>query len=289
MAARDLGIDQVEFRRRNLVREAEMPYKVATIAPFESKDELDSGDYQVTLDRCLAEFGWAEKEKLKGKLIDGRYHGLAVCCFIEGGAAGPEGECASGAGNQRHAHRLYGLVRRRPGAGDGVRANRRRRHGHADGPHQSGVPRLDGLCQRRLRLLSLALDRDGRLGGARCRDKTAGGHERGSGAAAQLRRRRGRARRRPRRRARRQIGVMGGAGAGAAVGRRRVFQPQAHLGLRRARRPCRGRSKNRRGRAHRLCGRRELRPHDQPADAQGPAGRRRGAGPRRRVPGASRL
>jgi carbon-monoxide dehydrogenase large subunit len=90
MAARDLGIDQVEFRRRNLVREADMPYKVATIAPFESKDELDSGDYQVTLDRCLAEFGWAEKERLKGKQIDGRYHGLAVCCFIEGGAAGPK-------------------------------------------------------------------------------------------------------------------------------------------------------------------------------------------------------
>ena len=90
MAARDLGIDQIEFRRRNLVRETEMPYKVATIAPFEHKDELDSGDYQVTLDHCLAEFGWAEKEKLKGKLIDGRYHGLAVCCFIEGGAAGPK-------------------------------------------------------------------------------------------------------------------------------------------------------------------------------------------------------
>ena len=90
MAARDLGIDQIEFRRRNLVREADMPYKVATIAPFEHKDELDSGDYQVTLDRCLAEFGWAEKEELKGKLIDGRYHGLAVCCFIEGGAAGPK-------------------------------------------------------------------------------------------------------------------------------------------------------------------------------------------------------
>jgi carbon-monoxide dehydrogenase large subunit len=90
MAARDLGIDQVEFRRKNLVREAEMPYTVATIAPFPSKDELDSGDYQVTLERCLAEIGWAEKAKLKGQYIDGRYHGLAVCCFIEGGAAGPK-------------------------------------------------------------------------------------------------------------------------------------------------------------------------------------------------------
>jgi carbon-monoxide dehydrogenase large subunit len=90
MVAHDLGINQVEFRRRNLVREAEMPYTVATITPFESKDELDSGDYQVTLDRCLAEIGWAEKEKLKGKLVGGRYQGLAICCFVEGGAAGPK-------------------------------------------------------------------------------------------------------------------------------------------------------------------------------------------------------
>jgi aerobic carbon-monoxide dehydrogenase large subunit len=90
IVARDLGIDQVEFRRRNLVREADMPHAVATITPFESKDELDSGDYQITLDRCLAEIGWAEKEKLKGNLIDGRYHGLAISCFIEGGAAGPK-------------------------------------------------------------------------------------------------------------------------------------------------------------------------------------------------------
>jgi carbon-monoxide dehydrogenase large subunit len=90
IAARDLGIDQVEFRRLNLIKEAEIPYTVAIITPFESKDELDSGDYQVTLDRCLAEFGWAEKAELKGKCVDGRYHGAAVSCFIEGGAAGPK-------------------------------------------------------------------------------------------------------------------------------------------------------------------------------------------------------
>ena len=30
------------------------------------------------------------KSKLAGKLIDGRYHGLALGCFIEGGAAGPK-------------------------------------------------------------------------------------------------------------------------------------------------------------------------------------------------------
>src|SRR5690348_8890257 len=90
MVAKDLGIDRVEFRRRNLVADAEMPYRLATITPFESKDELDSGDYQSTLDRCLIEIGWNEKQKLQGKLIDGRYHGLALGCFIEGGAAGPK-------------------------------------------------------------------------------------------------------------------------------------------------------------------------------------------------------
>jgi carbon-monoxide dehydrogenase large subunit len=90
MVAQDLGLDRVEFRRRNLVSQREMPYQIATITPFESKDELDSGDYHATLDRCLDEIKWSEKSKLAGKLIDGRYHGIAVGCFIEGGAAGPK-------------------------------------------------------------------------------------------------------------------------------------------------------------------------------------------------------
>jgi len=64
------------------------PTRSPTIAPFESKDELDSGDYAVTLDRCLAEIGWAGKAKLKGRCIDGPPSRLAVSCFIEGGAAG---------------------------------------------------------------------------------------------------------------------------------------------------------------------------------------------------------
>jgi carbon-monoxide dehydrogenase large subunit len=90
MVAADLGLDRVEFRRRNLVPASAMPYPMPTITPFESKDELDSGDYGLALDRCLAEIRWAEKAKLQGRSIDGRYHGLAIGCFIEGGAAGPK-------------------------------------------------------------------------------------------------------------------------------------------------------------------------------------------------------
>ena len=90
LMAQDLGIDRVELRRRNLVTDAEMPYPVARIAPYESVTELDSGDNPDLLARCLAEFGWQEKQKLAGKRIDGRYHGVALGCFIEGGAAGPK-------------------------------------------------------------------------------------------------------------------------------------------------------------------------------------------------------
>jgi carbon-monoxide dehydrogenase large subunit len=89
MAARDLGLDGVDFRRRNLIAEAQMPYALATVEPLNIATETDTGDYRMTLDRCLGEISWQEKLRLQGKLIDGRYHGLAVSCYIEGGASGP--------------------------------------------------------------------------------------------------------------------------------------------------------------------------------------------------------
>ena len=90
IAACELGIDAVAFRRRNLISEAEMPYPLAKILVLDIETECDSGDYARTLDRCLAEFGWDAKAGLQGRLIDGRYHGLAVGCYIEGGASGPK-------------------------------------------------------------------------------------------------------------------------------------------------------------------------------------------------------
>ena len=66
-----------------------MPYPLPTIEPMDAKSECDSGNYRTTLERCLAEFGWDEKAKLSGKLIDGRYHGVGIGCYIEGGASGP--------------------------------------------------------------------------------------------------------------------------------------------------------------------------------------------------------
>ena len=92
LAAGDLGIDSAEMRRRNLIGAAEMPYKLPRLEPGGPAvdTECDSGDYGEALERCLAEFGWEEKRALQGRLIDGRYHGLAVACFIEGAGAGPK-------------------------------------------------------------------------------------------------------------------------------------------------------------------------------------------------------
>jgi carbon-monoxide dehydrogenase large subunit len=89
MAANDLGIDRVEFRRRNLVAEHEMPWELPTVQPLDQGTATDTGDYRMTLDHCLHDFGWTEKEKLQGKLIDGRRHGIAVGCYLEGGGSGP--------------------------------------------------------------------------------------------------------------------------------------------------------------------------------------------------------
>jgi carbon-monoxide dehydrogenase large subunit len=89
MAANDLGIDRVEFRRRNLIAEHEMPWALPVVQPLDQGGETDTGDYRQTLDRCLTDFGWTEKSKLQGKLIEGRRHGIAVGCYLEGGGSGP--------------------------------------------------------------------------------------------------------------------------------------------------------------------------------------------------------
>jgi carbon-monoxide dehydrogenase large subunit len=91
IAARELDIDPLEMRRRNLLTDQDMPYKLAPVMPNDGFGETacDSGDYRVTFDRCLTEFGWSDKQALAGKLIDGVYHGVGIGCFIEGGGSGP--------------------------------------------------------------------------------------------------------------------------------------------------------------------------------------------------------
>ena len=61
-----------------------------TVEPLGIESETDSGDYAMTLTRCLEEIDWSAKARVQGKLIDGRYRGSAVGCYLEGGASGPK-------------------------------------------------------------------------------------------------------------------------------------------------------------------------------------------------------
>ena len=90
MVAGELGLDRVEFRRRNLIAEAEQPWQLPKVVPLDISTETDSGDYRTTLDRCLDEIGWSAKAAMQGKLVDGRYRGTAISCYLEGGGSGPK-------------------------------------------------------------------------------------------------------------------------------------------------------------------------------------------------------
>jgi carbon-monoxide dehydrogenase large subunit len=91
LAAKDLNLDRLEIRRRNLISAGEIPYRLANVLPNDGFGDTacDSGDYAETFDHCVRQARWREKAELQGKLIEGRYHGLGIACFIEGGGSGP--------------------------------------------------------------------------------------------------------------------------------------------------------------------------------------------------------
>jgi carbon-monoxide dehydrogenase large subunit len=91
IAADELTLDRLEIRQRNLIPASAMPYPLAPVRPLDGFNDTacDSGDYLSAFALCVEESHWQEKSKLIGRLVDGRYHGLGVACFVEGGASGP--------------------------------------------------------------------------------------------------------------------------------------------------------------------------------------------------------
>jgi carbon-monoxide dehydrogenase large subunit len=89
IAARELKIDPIDLRRKNLISHAELPYSIGKLVPFEGESILDTGDYHATFERCMTEIGWVEKFPLQGQLINGRRHGVGIACFIENAGGAP--------------------------------------------------------------------------------------------------------------------------------------------------------------------------------------------------------
>src|SRR3954463_5483237 len=90
IVAGDLGLDPMDFRRKNLIKEAELPFHTGKLVPYEPETEFDTGDYHATFERAVSEIGWEANKSKQGKLIDGRYHGLAAVPFVESSGSGKE-------------------------------------------------------------------------------------------------------------------------------------------------------------------------------------------------------
>ena len=85
IAARRLGMDKIELRRKNLVSPEAMPYRNGTGAVY------DSGTYETNMDRAMVIAGWADKEarraeaKARGKLL-----GVGLANYVESSIGSPK-------------------------------------------------------------------------------------------------------------------------------------------------------------------------------------------------------
>ena len=83
-AAREIGIDRVELRRRNLIPKEAFPYKTPTGSVY------DSGDPPGLLDKALRFSGWSSFEKRKRSSVEkGRLRGIGLAMFVEPSGGGP--------------------------------------------------------------------------------------------------------------------------------------------------------------------------------------------------------
>ena len=77
-AAKKLGLDPVEIRRRNMLKTEELPHKTAVGMVY------DSGDFPKLLDTALAEANWAGIAKRKAEAkARGKLRGIGMGVFVE--------------------------------------------------------------------------------------------------------------------------------------------------------------------------------------------------------------
>jgi carbon-monoxide dehydrogenase large subunit len=90
-AARELGIDRVEIRRRNFLKADEFPHNHEIIYQDFAPLYYDSGNYEPVLDKALAMIGWndfvtSEQPRLRAA---GRAVGIGIVAYVEGTGIGP--------------------------------------------------------------------------------------------------------------------------------------------------------------------------------------------------------
>lgn len=77
-AARKLGIDRAELRRRNFIPPSAMPYQTA-IGPI-----YDSGEFEALMEKALALSDWSGfAQRRETSQEKGLLRGIGMCCFLE--------------------------------------------------------------------------------------------------------------------------------------------------------------------------------------------------------------
>jgi carbon-monoxide dehydrogenase large subunit len=91
LAARELGIDKIEIRRRNFLKPAEFPHDHVIIYQDFAPLYYDSGNYEPVLDKTLRMIGWDSflKEEQPRLRAEGRQVGIGVVAYVEGTGIGP--------------------------------------------------------------------------------------------------------------------------------------------------------------------------------------------------------
>jgi CO/xanthine dehydrogenase Mo-binding subunit len=90
LAARELGLEPAEIRRRNLLRPDEFPHNHEIIYQDFTPLTYDSGNYQPILDQALRRIDWTSFESARAKAaLAGKRAGIGVVCYVEGTGIGP--------------------------------------------------------------------------------------------------------------------------------------------------------------------------------------------------------
>jgi carbon-monoxide dehydrogenase large subunit len=90
-AARELGLDLVEIRRRNLIPPDKFPWSNEIIFQDFTKLTYDSGNYEPILDKTLQMIGWDTFDREEGARLRaaGKRVGIGVVMYVEGTGIGP--------------------------------------------------------------------------------------------------------------------------------------------------------------------------------------------------------
>ena len=91
IAAKELGIDRTEIRRRNFIPPDKFPYHNEVIFQDFAPLTYDSGNYEPALDKVMELIdyeGFFRSTKSEARK-EGRYLGLGLVCYVEGTGIGP--------------------------------------------------------------------------------------------------------------------------------------------------------------------------------------------------------